>query len=84
MLFFVVDKCCTRTNAIPQSEGVFLKKVSKASKPPADAPIPTTGMGGFTAFLEGVFDFLPAFVLSFDGFFGGGIFIFLRHDRNTP
>ncbi len=63
MLFFVADKCCTKTKAIPQSEGVFLKKVSKASNPPADAPIPTTGMVGFTAFLEGVFDFLPACVL---------------------
>ncbi|MCQ4322884.1 hypothetical protein [Stutzerimonas stutzeri] len=33
----------TTANAMPQSFGMFSKKVSSAFRPPADAPIPTTG-----------------------------------------
>src|SRR5471032_2573754 len=42
------------TNAIPLSAGIASKKLSSASKPPADAPSPTTkeGAAGFTFFLE--------------------------------
>src|SRR5689334_3154518 len=31
------------TNATPQSPGIVLKKFLKASRPPAEAPTPTTG-----------------------------------------
>jgi hypothetical protein len=31
------------TNAMPQSAGMFSKKLSNALRPPAEAPIPTTG-----------------------------------------
>src|SRR6266508_1409026 len=31
------------TKAIPLSEGMFAKNISSASKPPAEAPIPTMG-----------------------------------------
>src|SRR5712691_2561433 len=35
--------CDTTTNAMPLSGDICLKNVSSASKPPADAPIPTMG-----------------------------------------
>ena len=40
------SRCWTSTNAIPLSAGMCEKNFWKASRPPADAPIPTTGAGG--------------------------------------
>ncbi len=37
------DRCCTTTNESPESRGVCAKNSSNASRPPAEAPIPTTG-----------------------------------------
>jgi hypothetical protein len=34
-------------NAMPLSAGTFLKKISKASSPPAEAPIPMMGKPDF-------------------------------------
>src|SRR5689334_8544818 len=39
-------RCCTRMKAIPVSGGICTKNCSNASRPPAEAPIPTTGNGG--------------------------------------
>src|ERR1019366_2240058 len=43
MLSCVGSKCCTNTNALPESSGMALSNFLKASNPPAEAPIPTTG-----------------------------------------
>ncbi|MFT5209038.1 MAG: hypothetical protein ACI9CE_000756 [Flavobacterium sp.] len=42
-LVWVGSKCAARTNAMPLSVGIWVKKFSKASRPPADAPIATMG-----------------------------------------
>src|SRR5215510_2531584 len=36
------DRCCTTTNAIPDFVGTLAKNCSSDSRPPAEAPIPTT------------------------------------------
>src|SRR5437763_15932891 len=36
------DKCTTTTNAMPLPAGMFRKNWGRASRPPADAPRPTT------------------------------------------
>src|SRR5215212_11940464 len=36
------ERCCTTTNAIPGLGGKCEKKCSSDSRPPAEAPIPTT------------------------------------------
>jgi hypothetical protein len=46
MLLWAGDKCWITTNAIPLSAGIASKKLPSASKPPADAPRPTTKEGG--------------------------------------
>src|SRR5689334_12015135 len=45
MLWCVGAKCCTRTNAIPVLPGRARRSCSKASSPPADAPMPTIEEG---------------------------------------
>ena len=47
-LLWCGSKCCASTNAIPVSEGVWRRKVLKAARPPAEAPMPTTRNAGFT------------------------------------
>lgn len=37
------DRCRMITNAMPQSLGICSKKVISAFRPPAEAPMPTTG-----------------------------------------
>lgn len=37
------DRCMMTTKAMPQSFGMCSNRVSSALRPPADAPIPTTG-----------------------------------------
>src|SRR2546423_15474697 len=37
------DRCTTTTKAMPESPGIFSKKLSSGVKPPAEAPMPTTG-----------------------------------------
>src|SRR4029077_1608447 len=44
-LSWVGSKCWTRTNAMPLSVGTALKNLRNASRPPADAPIPTSATG---------------------------------------
>ncbi len=39
------SRCCTTTNAMPLFSGTCVRKRSNASRPPADAPMPTTGNG---------------------------------------
>jgi hypothetical protein len=39
----VGSRCITTTKAMPLSAGIAAKNSSKASTPPADAPMPTTG-----------------------------------------
>ena len=39
----VGDRCITTTYAMPDPEGMCSKKVISALRPPADAPMPTTG-----------------------------------------
>jgi hypothetical protein len=41
-------RCCTKTKAIPGSTsgGIPEKNASKAARPPAEAPMPTTGKSG--------------------------------------
>ncbi len=51
----------TTIKAIPLFAGMLLKNSSNASKPPADAPSPTTGNLGLPISL----DLLPAFFLGF-------------------
>src|SRR5689334_12617645 len=41
-LSWVGSRCWTRTNAMPLSAGTALKNLRNASRPPADAPIPTS------------------------------------------
>ncbi len=41
MLLWSGAKCCTSTNAMPVSAGMWVKNVLKASRPPAEAPMPT-------------------------------------------
>ena len=43
MLSCVGDRCCTSTKAAPVSAGRFCSNCRKASRPPAEAPIPTIG-----------------------------------------
>ncbi|WP_434725778.1 hypothetical protein [Mesorhizobium sp. RIZ17] len=38
------SRCSTTTNAQPLSAGIASKKLLKASMPPAEAPMPTTGI----------------------------------------
>ena len=40
-LWAVGSRCCTMTKAMPLSGGILLKNCSRASNPPAEAPIPT-------------------------------------------
>jgi hypothetical protein len=40
------SRCCTTTKDMPLSGGIAVKNFWKASSPPAEAPIPTTGGGG--------------------------------------
>src|SRR4051812_13857461 len=51
------DRCCTTTKAIPVFVGTLSKKCSSASRPPAEAPIPTTyrGAGATGGRLSGTF-----------------------------
>ncbi len=39
----VASRCCTRTSAMPESGGTWARSCRKASRPPAEAPTPTTG-----------------------------------------
>jgi len=43
------ERCWTTTKAIPVSSGMPLNRCSSASRPPADAPMPTTWLGGASA-----------------------------------
>ena len=45
MLLKSGDKCWITTNAMPESLGTWEKNLSSASRPPAEAPIPTTNKG---------------------------------------
>ena len=45
----VGSRCCTNTNAMPVSSGSARRSWVKASRPPAEAPIPTTGKRGADA-----------------------------------
>ena len=45
--------CCTRTNAMPESDGILVKKLLRDSNPPAEEPIPT--MGNFEDLSPSVF-----------------------------
>src|SRR5262245_31870285 len=45
VLTCVGSRCATRTKAMPLPAGMREKNCSKASRPPAEAPRPTTGMG---------------------------------------
>lgn len=81
------SRCGTRTNAAPESGGILLKNFLNAFRPPAEAPIPTTGNSGcWTALLDAVWDdsgigmavrlpevadFCEAFAGDFGGDFGG-------------
>ncbi len=42
-LWWSGDRCRTTTKAMPQSLGICRNNVQIASRPPADAPMPTTG-----------------------------------------
>src|SRR2546425_6429091 len=42
-LSWVGSRCCTSTNAMPVRGGKYLSNCVIASKPPADAPMPTIG-----------------------------------------
>ena len=50
MLLWSGARCCTSTKAIPgsRSAGMAAKNASNAARPPADAPIPTTGKPGLS------------------------------------
>ena len=41
MLAWVGSRCTTRMKAMPVFRGMFAKKRSQASRPPAEAPMPT-------------------------------------------
>src|SRR5437762_1328548 len=45
-LSWVGSRCGISTNARPLSAGMCVKNLLKASSPPAEAPMPTTGSGG--------------------------------------
>ena len=49
MLMWVGSRCTMTTKAIPESAGIAAKNNSKASSPPAEAPIPTIGKPGATS-----------------------------------
>jgi hypothetical protein len=50
--------------AIPVSAGVLAKNVLKAARPPAEAPMPTTRLGGVACGLEGMGTPMPLTRLS--------------------
>ena len=58
MLLCFGSRCWIRTKAIPESGGIWVKNWSKASKPPADAPIPTMGKEGVVTGTDETFCFL--------------------------
>src|SRR6267154_85946 len=42
-LWWLGSRCCKNTRAMPVVSGKLASRVEKASRPPAEAPIPTTG-----------------------------------------
>ena len=50
MLLWSGARCCTSTKAMPgsRSAGMAEKNASNAARPPADAPMPTTGKAGLS------------------------------------
>lgn len=63
MLLKSGDRCWIMTNAIPVAVDKFENKFSSDSRPPAEAPIPTTKVGD-TFVLPGILSLLGAVVLS--------------------
>src|ERR1700733_12428798 len=55
ILLYVLLKCDTRTKAIPVSLGSACTSSRNASRPPAEAPMPTTGTGECPGTVEGNF-----------------------------
>jgi hypothetical protein len=58
--------------AMPLSAGIFFKKSSKASRPPADAPMPMMGKTGFGRVFVPVPGDLPVLLR----FFCPGVLVF--------
>src|SRR5262245_26728263 len=50
MLACFGSRCCTRTNARPESVERLASNAANASRPPAEAPIPTMGIEPARAF----------------------------------
>ena len=78
MLVWVGSRCTTTRKAMPASAGMAWKNVSRASRPPAEAPIPTTGKPGMAGgggvvgeavVLMGGFFAVAGFAVRLRGFF---------------